>query len=196
MSSVAARPGAAGATTRTFTPSPRSATARRRINEPAASPSVRGNECVRNRPFICSEIVRRVAFPRQVFDARPQLAQLRALSGDHLSKESSCEQHAPYCHARLDEIHQRTKSNSADNAPQYGNDSDDHSDNEQRRAQHTKKEKRFSSKAKLEPDREHVQYADGNTPDSKLGLSSISRIKGHWNLRYGKSIGCRHHDHV
>src|SRR5437899_2102815 len=97
-----------GLATRTFrarrTSVPRSVTAGRRINEPAASTSMRGNECVRNKTFICSEIVRRVAFPREIFDARPQLAQLSTLTGDHLSKESSCEQHAPYWHAGLDEI--------------------------------------------------------------------------------------------
>src|SRR6266516_2408292 len=111
-SSEAGRPGAAGATTLTFIPSPRNATAKRRMNEPAASPSVRGNECVRNRTFICSEIFRRFAFPRQIFDTRSQVTELCALNGDHFAEESSCEKDAAHRDARLDEIHQRAEPDS------------------------------------------------------------------------------------
>src|SRR3954469_17500129 len=104
ISSEAGTPAAAGATTWTLTSSPRRATARRRMNEPAASPSVRGNECVRNSTFIALWSGGRVAFPREILYPRGKLAQLRALRGDELPHQSCREEHASYSHARLDEI--------------------------------------------------------------------------------------------
>src|SRR3954469_15347499 len=196
ISSEADRPGAAGATTRTVIPSPRRATARRRINEPAASPSDRGNECVRNSTFIESAVAGRVAFLGQVFDSGPQLVHLGALRGDHLAQQAGGEENAADRDAGLHEIDQRSKANPADNSPEYRDDSDAHADDEQNGAEEAEQEERLSGEAKLEPDGQHVQHPDRDSSDAELRLSRISRIKRHRHLRYGKPARHRHHHHV
>src|SRR4029077_19338611 len=106
ISADAGRPGPAGATTRTFTSSARSATARRSMNEPAASPSDLGNECVRHSTFIWSAIRRRDALTRLISASRAELSKLGALRRDHLTEQTGGEEHAANGYAGLDEVHQ------------------------------------------------------------------------------------------
>src|SRR6185503_18399164 len=145
-SSASGTPAAAGATTCTLTFSLRRATANRRMNEPAASPSDRGNECVRKSTFIRSGIGR-VAFPRKILDPRAQLTQLGALRGDELSNETGREKDAADGDAGLDEIHQRPESDAADDAIQNGNYPDDHADDEQSGSEESEQQRRFPGEA-------------------------------------------------
>src|SRR2546423_11103496 len=93
-------PAAAGATTRTLMPSSRSATARRRMNDPAASPSPCGKECVKKRTFIFSGVVL-FSFAGQILDAGSQQTQLGALCCNQLTKQSGGKENAAHNHARF-----------------------------------------------------------------------------------------------
>src|SRR6185295_15813295 len=128
ISPESGKPGASGATTQKLIPSPRSATASLRMNEPAASPSVRGNERVRNSTFIRSGVRRAVALSREVLYPGAKLVYLGPLRGNHLTKQSGGKEHAADGHARLHEIHQRPEADAADHSPQDGDDPDDHAD--------------------------------------------------------------------
>src|SRR5258706_12918427 len=85
MTSSDASPSAAGATTRTLTDLSLRATARRRMNEPGASPCDRGNEWVRKRTFTPLWFLQRVPTLRQLLEAVAPLAQFPPLSCDHLA---------------------------------------------------------------------------------------------------------------
>src|SRR5260221_13060739 len=110
MISSAARPSAAGATTRTLTDLSLRATARRRMIDPGASPGDRGNEWVRKRTFTPLWFLQRVPTLRQLLEAGAQLAHFRALSCDHLAKQSRSEENATDKEACLYEVQDRAES--------------------------------------------------------------------------------------
>src|SRR5688500_13880526 len=101
------------------------------MNEPAASPSDRGNECVRNRTFILSDVRGLIAILRDVLEPSPELGELGSLRGDELSNQSCREEHASDRQARLHEVDERTEADPTNDAPQNRDDSNDHPDDEQ-----------------------------------------------------------------
>src|SRR5690348_12609060 len=99
-----AMPGAAGATTCTVMPSDSRAWARRKRKEPAASPARRGNEWARKSTRTrLTSFHGRVALGARILDAPPELAQLRALTGDLFAQQSGGEENRAEDETGLDD---------------------------------------------------------------------------------------------
>ena len=153
----------------------RRAMASRSRNEPGASPSDRGNECVRNRTFICSAIRGRVAILREILEPRPKLAHLRALRRDELADQSRREEHASEDETSLDQIESGRKPDPADDAPEDGDDPDDHAEDEQRCAEHAEQQQRLLARSAARTTR---QACRARRPGFCRSRTSIGRHGG------------------
>src|SRR5437868_8719769 len=105
--SIRSRPGksaACGARTLTCTRRSPNARAKRRMNEPAASPDQRGNACVRNRTLsdAGSAAVALVILALLVHPSL-ELAELRPLGGDLIAEHPCREEDAPEKDAGLND---------------------------------------------------------------------------------------------
>ena len=77
-----------------------------------------------------------------------------------------------------------------------GGDAGDQADREQPRAQHPEQQQRLLAEPQLEPDGEHVQHADRDARQAELRLAGVPRIQRDGNLRDGEALGGGDDDHV
>src|SRR5689334_20638066 len=188
------RPGAAGATTLVSMPSPRSAAARRSTNEPGASPTSRGYECVKKRTFIRSPILH--AFGQPFIELATDVTKLRTLSRDLFAEQSGREKNAAEDQARCDDRPHGSVSDAGKNQHGERDETGQRSDREESSAEHAEEEERLLPEPQLKPDGQHVEHADGNTRQSELRLSGVTWIQRHRNLGHREAFRGGDHDHI
>src|SRR3954452_25198128 len=175
---------ACGARTETSIPTCRSARARRRMNEPAASPVQRGKACVRKRTRSAAGSAA-IALVILALLVQPSLdlAELRALRGDLVAEHAGGEEDAAEKNARLDDRPDPPLADAVDPQPRERQQPGEDAKAEDAEAEHGKEQQRLLTESELEPDGDHVEHADRNPmPGRELRAPRVPWIERHRNF--------------
>src|SRR5690348_12044358 len=147
------RSGACGVRTVTSTRSSRSALARRKMKDPAASPDQRGNACVRKRTRSASRSAA-VGLVILALLVQPSLnlSELRTLRGDLLAEHARREEDATEEDAGLNDGPDPSLAYAVDPEPRQRHQACQDAEGENGEAKHREQEQRLLPEAELEPD--------------------------------------------
>src|SRR5205823_1519207 len=199
--SIRSRPGksaACGARTLTCTRRSPNARARRRMNEPAASPDQRGNACVRNRTLsdAGSAAVALVILALLVHPSL-ELAKLRPLGGDLIAEHPCREEDAPEKDAGLNDRPDPSLPDAIDPESGQRQNAGEHTEAKDAEAEHREQQQRLLTEAKLEPDRKHIEHADRDaSPGRELRMASVARVQRHRHFSNFETLSRRDHNHI
>src|SRR5689334_14706460 len=163
MESRAGRSLACGARTETSMPVSRRARARRRMNEPAASPVQRGKACVRKRTrSAAGSAALALVILALLVQSSLDLAELRTLRGNLIAEHTGREEDAAEEDARLDDGPDPPLADAVDPEPRQRQQPGEHAEAEDAESEDGEEQQRLLPESELEPDGDHVEHTDRN----------------------------------